>query len=391
MSINWTDVAVVVIFLLFVRAGWKFGLISNVFSGIGLIGGFLLGVYLVERLYQPGSTEPIVAISAIGLMIGCGLVGNIILSFFGRLFKVPEGLPQRINSILGAIFGGLIAITAAWAIGYAITAAPTIAVSQSVKDSRVLERIDSIMPQRAADQLAGLTKTITTDVFPRYLSPFDREVIVEVKAPHPDVVDIPAVRKAALSVVQVTGPSKCKMIVKGSGFVYAPGVVMTNAHVIAGVKEPTVTVGNREYAAVPVVFDPILDIAVLKVKGLKAKALDFADEPRQGKSAVVAGYPEGGPLTASSARVRGVMKFNSPDIHDRGEHKREVISIRGQVLVGNSGGPLLSTSGDVLGMIFAASTNDPNTGYALTAEQVNVAAGKGYTSDKAVGTGDCIR
>lgn len=177
MSINWTDVAVVVIFLLFVRAGWKFGLISNVFSGIGLIGGFLLGVYLVERLYQPGSTEPIGAISAIGLMIGCGLVGNIILSFFGRLFKVPEGLPQRINSILGAIFGGLIAITAAWAIGYAITAAPTIAVSQSVKDSRVLERIDSIMPQRAADQLAGLTKTITTDVFPRYLSPFDREVI----------------------------------------------------------------------------------------------------------------------------------------------------------------------------------------------------------------------
>lgn len=390
MSINWTDVVVVVIALLFVRAGWKFGLISNLFSGIGLFGGFLVGVYLVERLYTPGSAEPIVAISAIGLMIGCGLIGNVVLSYVGRLFKVPEGLPQRINSILGALFGGVVALAAAWAIGFAITAAPAISVSQSVKDSRVLARIDSVMPQSAADQLAGLTKTITVDVFPRYLSPFDREVIVKVDVPAAGIVEIPAVRKAALSVAHVSGPSKCKMIVQGSGFVYAPGLVMTNAHVIAGVTEPTVTVNKREYAAVPIVFDPQLDIAVLKVKGLKTTRLTFADPPQKGAGAAVVGYPEGGELTASSARVRGVMRFNSPDIFSRGDYKREVISIRGSVLPGNSGGPLLSTSGQVLGMIFAASTSDPNTGYALSAEQLTVAAGKGYTSEKSVSTGDCV-
>lgn len=390
MNINWTDVVIVVFVLLFIRAGWKYGLISNVFSGIGLIGGFILGVYLVERLYTPGSTEPIVAISAIGLMIGCGLIGNIVLSYVGRIFKVPEGVPQKINGVLGGIFGGLVAVTVAWAVGFAVTAAPTISISQSVKDSRALKYIDSVMPQGAADQLQGLTKTITTDMFPRYLSPFEREVIPDVAAPEAKILDNKKLRKAALSVVQVSGPSKCEKIVNGSGFAYAPGLVMTNAHVVAGVTKSTVTVQKKDYSAKVVVFDPKLDIAVLSVKGLKIDHLTFADEPRKGDSAAIVGYPERGPLTATAARVRGVMDLNSPDIYQRGEFKREVISIRGQVLPGNSGGPLLTPAGNVLGMIFAGSSTDPNTGYALSAAQLTVPAAAGYNAKKAVPTGDCV-
>lgn len=389
MAINWTDVIIIVFVLMFVRAGWKYGLISNVFSGVGLIGGFILGVYLVERFYQPGSTKPIVAISAIGLMIGCGLIGNILMSFLGRVFKIPEGWPQRVNGLLGAMFSGSLALSVAWAIGFAIVSAPTISVSQSVRDSRVLDRIDALMPPSAATQLSGLTRTITTEVFPRYLRPFEREVVVEVDAPDPKIVEDRRLRNAAQSVLLVTGRSKCNEMIAGSGFVYAPELVMTNAHVVAGVSFPKITINKTEYEATTVVFDPQLDIAVLQVKGLKTRRLSFADPPSKGDRAAVVGYPQGGPLTASGARVRGVMKFDSPNIYQQGKYPREVISFRGEVKPGNSGGPLLTASGEVLGIIFAASSSAPNTGYALSTDQITVAAGKGTASTKPVSTGDC--
>lgn len=390
MEINWTDVVIVLFVLFFIRAGWKYGLISNLFSGTGLVGGFVLGVYLVERFYKPGSPEPIVAISAIGLMIGCGLIGNIVLSYVGQLFKIPEGWPRRVNGILGAIFGGALALAVAWAVGFAIVAAPTLSFSQSVRDSRVLDHIDAHMPPTAATQLSGLTKTITTDVFPRYLSPFEREVVVEVDAPDPKIVEEARLRKAAQSVVKVSGRSKCNEIITGSGFVYAPELVMTNAHVVAGVSAPKITINTTEYEAKTVVFDPQLDVAVLRVKGLKTARLLFADPPGKGDRTAVVGYPKGGPLSAGPARVRGVMTFDSPNIYQQGEYPREVISFRGVVLPGNSGGPLMTASGQVLGVIFAASSSAPNTGYALTADQVTVPAGKGYNSTKTVSTGDCV-
>lgn len=388
---NWTDVAIIIFVLLFVRAGWKYGLVSNLFSGVGLISGFILGAYLVQRLYKPGSTDPLVAISAIGLVIGCGLAGNLALSLIGRLVKIPEGWPKKINSVFGAIFGTALALSASWAIGFAIVGAPSISISQSVKDSRVLHAIDAVMPQAAASQLSGLTKAMTSDVFPEYLQPFSREVVVEVSTPDPGVVDDRRLRRSAQRVVAVSGPSQCKKIVTGSGFVYAPQLVMTNAHVVAGVSAPVVTLNERTYRAKTVVFDPKLDIAVLRVNRLKTKPLSFADEPRKGDSAAVVGFPEGGALTASAARVRSVMTIDSPDIHEKGEHKREVIAIRGTVVPGNSGGPLLSPSGKVLGLIFASSETIPNTGYALTAAQIKVAASEGLKATNRLSTGGCVQ
>lgn len=391
MNINWTDVIIVVATLLFIRAGWKFGLISNIFTGIGLIGGLLLGAYLISILYTPGNKDPIVVFSAFGLMIGCGMVGNMLFSFLGRLIKIPEGIFHRINSVLGALFGGAIAVSAAWVIGFAVATAPPMSISQSVKDSRALKTINTFMPTVVADQLSSATSTLTSDIFPKYLGPFEREVVVQVSAPDPQIIEDRRVRNAALSVVNISGINSCRKIVQGSGFVYNKDLVMTNAHVVAGVTEPTVSIHNKKVKGKIVVFNPRLDLAVIRVKKLPTPPLAFAAEPGREDRAAIVGYPESGPLTAVAARVRGVSAIKSPDIYGSGEYKREVISIRGQVVQGNSGGALISPSGSVYGVIFAASPDDQSTGYAISAKQAQFTAAQGSASTKAVSTGKCIQ
>jgi S1-C subfamily serine protease len=138
-----------------------------------------------------------------------------------------------------------------------------------------------------------------------------------------------------------------------------------------------------------VLFDPDLDVAVLAVDGTGLRPLSFDRGGKAGQSAAVLGYPENGPFDARAARIRTEMRLRSPDIYDRGQVVRETYSVRGLVRSGNSGGPLVSESGKVLGVIFAASVTDTSTGYALTADQVAKDAERGIAATSAVSTGDC--
>ena len=195
--------------------------------------------------------------------------------------------------------------------------------------------------------------------------------------------------RARNSVYKVRGENICQRGIEGSGFLYGPDRVMTNAHVVAGVRKPTVLAAGRELPATVVYYNSSIDIAVLAVHGLTAQRLRFvsAGEPRQ--PAAVLGYPQDGPYDVEAARIRGRQRLRSPDIYGDGTVIREVYSLRSLVRPGNSGGPLVSSAGRVLGVIFAASVTDGNTGYALTADQVKDAAARGLTHQAAVGTGDC--
>jgi len=176
------------------------------------------------------------------------------------------------------------------------------------------------------------------------------------------------------------------------GFVYARERVMTNAHVVAGVDDPRVGVpgGGAPLDAEVVYFDPELDLAVLAVPGLMAAPLAFDPSLAQtGAAAVVAGYPGGGPLDSSAARVRAVIEARGEDIYGRAGVVREVYAFRGSVVAGNSGGPLLSPKGTVLGVVFASAVGDPTIGYALTAQQVSAAAASGRSATSSVDTGSC--
>jgi S1-C subfamily serine protease len=213
----------------------------------------------------------------------------------------------------------------------------------------------------------------------------------DVPAPDQALLNSPVVAEVKDSVVKVSGiaPS-CSRQIDGSGFVYAPERVMTNAHVLAGVTNPVVHADGEEYDATPVFLDPEVDIAVLDVPGLPEHALPFAQQPADtGADSIIMGFPGGGPFYVGPARVREHGKISGPDFRNSQTVTRDVYALYGIVRAGNSGGPLFSTDGSVLGVVFASAIDDPNTGYALSALQVADAARAGAKATAEVGTGPC--
>jgi S1-C subfamily serine protease len=184
--------------------------------------------------------------------------------------------------------------------------------------------------------------------------------------------------------------AECSHRVEGTGFVFADGYVMTNAHVVAGVGSAQITPdGGRPRAARVVLFDPKRDVAVLHVDRLGLSPLEFAGTARTGDVAVDAGFPQDGPFSAVAARVRDELTAVGRDIYERGTVRREVYSVRARVLPGNSGGPLLAADGKVYGVVFASAADDSETGYVLTAGEVAADADTGRHSTAAASTGEC--
>jgi S1-C subfamily serine protease len=182
----------------------------------------------------------------------------------------------------------------------------------------------------------------------------------------------------------------CSRNLEGSGFVFAPQRVLTNAHVVAGVQSGlTVILRRHHYRATVVLYDPERDVAVLYVPGLGAQPLTFAGQASQGASAIVAGYPMNRRFTAVPARVDNEQSANSPDIYQTQTVTRDIYQVRAVVRPGNSGGPLLAPSGSVYGVVFAAAVDTPDTGYALTAGEVASDVSAGRTATRAVSTQAC--
>jgi S1-C subfamily serine protease len=194
-----------------------------------------------------------------------------------------------------------------------------------------------------------------------------------VAAPDPAMVNSPGYATARSRTLKVQGTAlSCDRSIEGSGFVYAPQHVLTNAHVVAGVtQDQTVTTQDgHQYKAVVVLYDPQVDIAVLYVPGLNLTPLKFDDQAQAGDNAIVAGYPLDQGLTPAPARIGGTQTAVGPDIYQTGTVKRQIFEIRADVKPGNSGGPLLSPSGTVYGVVFAAAVDTADTGFALTAAEV---------------------
>lgn len=164
---------------------------------------------------------------------------------------------------------------------------------------------------------------------------------------------------------------------------------MTNAHVVAGVEDPEVSIGGGTELARVVHYDRKLDIAVLALETDDTPVLAFDRSIGAGDAVAIVGYPQDGPFDVQTARVRAKQNLRSPDIYGDGTVVREVYSLRGLVRPGNSGGPIVTPQGKVAGVVFAASVTDPETGYALTAQQVSGTARAGVAADAEVNTGNC--
>lgn len=388
---NSLDLILAVILLAYALSGYVQGFVVNLVATIGLLVGGLLAVALVPKLLSGSAHSLTSSLLALGIVVGAGAIGQGIGTYVGT--DLRNGVTSRplrwVDAVGGSALSIVAVLCAGWALGYSVSGTTIPYLSTASRGSVILEQVDRVMPTQATSVLRAFNEVLDANLFPRYIDPFDSETIKPVAPPDAAALASPGVRKASASVVKIIGEAKCRRGIEGSGFAYARGRVMTNAHVVAGVSEPFVVVDGTRTRARVVLFDRKLDIAVLAVDRSDLPTLDFDTGGRAGQSAAILGYPENGPFDARAARIRSKMRLRSPDIYDRGQVIRETFSVRGLVRSGNSGGPLVSEDGDVLGVIFAASITDKSTGYALTADQVAADARAGRSATSQVSTGGC--
>jgi len=390
--VNVLDWILVLVVLAYAVSGYWQGFISGAFATAGLLlGGFVSVLWLVPQLLGDAEPSLWVSLGALFVVLLSASFGQAIFQYVGsRIRDRITWQPVRaVDAVGGAALSAAAVLVVAWVLGVAVSGSALPGVSTQVRSSTVLGEVDRLMPDEADEALRSFNEVVGSSFFPRYLEPFATERIVEVAPPSDKVARDPQVRAARASVLKIRGENDCGRGVEGTGFVYSPGRIMTNAHVVAGVDDPNVVVGEQEVPARVVHYDSDLDVAVLAVDGLDRPFLRFDKTGEARDNAAVLGYPNDGPYNVQAARIRGEQRLRSPDIYGRGSVVREVFSLRSLVRPGNSGGPLLSQDGDVLGVIFAASVTDRDTGYALTADQVSQSAASGLTNDNEVDTGDC--
>lgn len=239
--------------------------------------------------------------------------------------------------------------------------------------------------------LGGAYRALDPGGYPRVFSGVQPERIRPVEPPDPGVAQGRGIEAAAGSVAKVIGSNDCGQGQSGSGWVVAPQRVVTNAHVVAGVENPSVQVGGSgpSHAATTVAFDPRRDVAVLAVPDLEAEPLPLGGRQSHGDSVVAAGFPLGGPYDLEPGRIRDRLTARGTAIDGSAGASREIYSVSAGVEQGNSGGPLLSPSGQVVGTVFATSVTDSDTAYALTLEETRPVIEEGTRATESVSTGSC--
>ena len=386
------DILLLLVVLAYAASGYRRGLVAGCVSLAGFVGGAVVGVWAlpwVMDLVEPGTTRAtLTAVFTVLLpaVVGHELAGRLAL----RLRRELDRGPLRVaDGVGGAVANAVAVLIVAWVAASVLGASSSPLVTSAIRDSRLLGAVQRTMPDTTPAWFSGATSALTQAGFPQVFNPFENESTAEVAKPTGDSVTAAATEAAKRSTVKVEGVVGTQGR-EGSGFVYAREHVMTNAHVVAGIDEPTVQIGGvgRTYEARVVLFDPQKDVAVLYVPGLKAPVLRFDDDAERGDSAVVAGSPQDGDLNLQAATVANRVRATGQNIYNDGTATREIYSIRSTVRPGNSGGPLLTTDGRVFGVVFARSTSDAETGYVLTVDEVASDARSAAGATTPVDTGE---
>lgn len=396
---SWVDLVVVALALVAAVSGWRHGMAVAILSFVGVLGGAILGVRLAPVLasgIESPNTQIIVSVVVVVLLVALGETTGV---FFGRRIRdrITGESSLRVDSTLGSVLQAITVVIAAWLVALPLASASFPGLASGVKDSQVLQAVDSVMPAAARALPAELGDLLDNSGFPTiFRSPFDGPPIEETGPPDPALVSSPAVAQVRESVLKVRGRApSCQRALEGTGFVIGPGLVMTNAHVVAGTDDVGVEVPDGdgdidELSGEVVLYDPAVDIAVLSIPGLDVPTLNFRPAPAvAGEDAIVLGYPLDGPFTASPAKVRQRITLQGPDIYDDGEVNRDVYTVRAVVRSGNSGGPMIDRDGQVVGVVFGAALDDSETGFVLTNEQVAASVNPQAQLGAAVDTMDC--
>lgn len=390
------DLVLVLVLVAHAAAMYRVGLLTGAASIVGLLGGGLLALWGLPRLLDHwDATAEAPLLRSLALLLGVAVVAGIGQHLGGRLGLRARGLvrvrvARTIDSILGAVGALAAGGVLVWLVAGAVVAAsPT--TPEPVAGSRVIQGIDRVMPARADAAISSVYRSLGSDGFPRVFTGVRPEVIRPVDPPTPGITQGRGIDAVASSIVQVVGQAECGRGQTGSGWVAAPERVVTNAHVVAGVDHPSVRVGGtgRPHDASVVAFDPRRDVAVLAVPGLDAAALPTGDAQEHGDEVAVAGFPLGGPYDVEPGRVRERLTARGAGVDGRVGAVRDIYSVNVRVEQGNSGGPMLSPTGQVVGTVFAKSPSDSRTGYVLTLDETRPVIDAAAGATAAVPTGSC--
>ena len=391
---NWVDLLVVLLALLAAVSGARQGVVVALPAFIGVIVGAVLGIRVapvVVDVFEHPAAKVAFAVGTVFFMVALGeTVGVWIGHKIKRKIRSPK--LSGVDNTFGAIVQGIVVFVVAWIVALPLTSVAGLpGLSSAINDSKVLGSVNTVMPESAQDLSDDLRQLLDVSGFPSVVAPFEKAPISEIEPPDPALQNSGTVQELRDSVLKIRGTApSCSRALEGSGFVVAPQRVMTNAHVVAGTEDVAVETRNGKLTARVVYFDAATDVAILAVPRLRSSPLEFAPEPaRSGDSGIVLGYPLDGPYTASAARIRQRTTLNGPDIYDASTVQRDVFTVRGEVRSGNSGGPMVDPQGRVIGVVFGAAVEDPDTGFTLTADEVRpeVAAASEMTAP--VETGRC--
>jgi uncharacterized membrane protein required for colicin V production len=376
-TVDWIAAAVIGLAAL---NGLRRGLVGGALSLAGIVAGAYLGAKLAPQLLSRGESPytPLVALAGavvlgVFLQSAAAVAGRAIRT---SLLVVP---PLRIlDSLGGFVLGAVAGAAIVWVAGAVALHTPgQQELREDVQRSRILGELNEhVPPARLLDAIARV------DPFAAIRGPQ-----ANVPPPDPALLDSPGVRAARDGVLRITGTA-CGLGIEGSGWVAAPNLVVTNAHVVAGMRDARVDRGDGAYAdAAVVTFDPRDDVAVLRVDGLAATPLRLVD-PVEGQAVAILGYPENGPFTATPGRIGQTGPLLTDDAYGRGPVERQITTLRGAVRKGNSGGPAVDEQGRVQATIFASRIGSA-AGYAVPAEVVRESLAD--AGPAAVSTGPCVR
>jgi len=394
---NWIDYLLLALVAVSGFRGLRLGAASQVLS----FGGFCLGLFL-GALVVPVLVGSVKGNARSLIVMGVVFGAAFVLGGAGRLLGARFSMALRrvhlgaVDSVGGVAVAVVATLVAAWLVGSFVANSRFTTLDAAVDRSHILHAMDKILPP-VPSVFSRVESFLDSQGFPIVFAGLPPEAAPPVSLPSNLAVRAAVVR-AERSTVQIVGAG-CGVIQEGSGFVVAPGLVVTNAHVVAGVSRPVVLDGVGRHEATAVLFDPRLDLAVLRVPGLGDPALpiDTATVDR-GTSGVVLGYPEGGPFDYQPAAVAASFTATGLDIYGKTQTIRLVYEIDAVVQPGNSGGPLISSGdadrhipdGTVIGVVFARSTINPGVGYALAMAAVKDDVNRVGPSSRPVATGGCV-
>ena len=389
---QWLDIAIIVVALIAAISGWRSGALGSLMSFIGVILGAIAGVMLAPHVVSHIDSPRGKLFTALLLILALVVIGEVAGVVLGRAVRgsIRSGPVRLLDSLTGVGLQLLVVLIAAWLLGSPLTTSNQIGLASVARDSKVITEVDKYAPDWLRAVPKRMSALLSTSGLPEVLDPL-RNPAPAVDAPDASLADSLVVAKSRPSVVKIRGVApSCQKVLEGTGFVIAPNRVMSNAHVVAGSDSVTVEADGETYDATVVSYDPDADISILDVPTLPQQPLVFAEQPaKTGTDAVVLGFPGGGDFVATPARVREIIELSGPDIYKSKTVNREVYTIRGVVRQGNSGGPMINRSGQVIGVVFGAGVDDDDTGFVMTTDEVSRQLAKIGNTAK-VPTGACV-